>query len=268
MDSVAAGGGEGPGVRGALNMGIDEAILSGLSAGQSAQGEGYVSPPTLRFYRWSPPCVTIGYFEDIEREVDLEAARAAGVDVLRRATAGGSVFHKEELTYSIVLPLGSALAPLDILESYSRICSGLVAGLARLGVEARFAPVNDIEAGGKKVSGNAQTRKRGVLLQHGTVLLGLDLELMFSLLKVSDEKLRRKLLAKAQDRITCVGSLLGREVGFREAAGAMAGGFAEAFAAWGVELEAGELSGAELAAAERLAAERYSSREWNFKTRA
>jgi len=250
----------GDGLRGALNMGIDESVATGLAEGSS--------PPTLRFYRWSPPCVSIGYFEDIERSVDLEAAEKAGVDVLRRVTAGGSVFHNAELTYSIVLPLGSPLAPLDILESYSRVCSGLVAGLVRLGVDASFAPVNDIEAGGKKLSGNAQTRKRGILLQHGTVLLGLDLPLMFSLLKVPDEKLRRKLIAKAEDRITCLDSLLGREVGFEETASAMKAGFAEAFRTFGVEIEEGSLSEGELSAAEALAREKYSSRAWNFKNRA
>jgi lipoate-protein ligase A len=257
IDSEASGGGSGPGLRGALNMGIDESVATGLAEGSS--------PPTLRFYHWAPPCVSVGYFEDIGETVDLEAAGRAGVDVLRRVTAGGSVFHNAELTYSIVLPLGSALAPLEILESYSRICSGLVAGLSRLGVEAAFAPVNDIEAGGKKVSGNAQTRKRGVLLQHGTVLLGLDLPLMFSLLKVPDKKLRRKLIAKAEDRITCLDSLLGREVGFREAAAAMREGFASAFAAYGVELEEGELSAGERSAAEALAAEKYASEAWKLR---
>jgi len=257
VDSAASGGGSGPGLRGALNMGIDEALVLGLAEGSS--------PPTLRFYRWAPPCVSVGYFEHIEKEVDLDAAKEAGVDVLRRATAGGSVFHNAELTYSIVLPLGSPLAPLDVLESYSRICSGLVAGLSRLGVEAAFAPVNDIEAGGRKVSGNAQTRKRGVLLQHGTVLLGLDLPLMFSILRVSDEKLRRKLIARAEDRITCLGSLLGREVPFGEAAAAMREGFAAAFAAYGVELEEGELSAGERSAAAALAEGKYSSQAWNFR---
>jgi lipoate---protein ligase len=260
IDSSPAGGGASAGLRGALNMGIDESVAKGLAEGSSG--------PTLRFYRWSPPCVSIGYFEDIEGNVDLEAAKKAGVDVLRRVTAGGSVFHNAELTYSIVLPLGTPLAPLDILESYSRICSGLVAGLARLGVDARFAPVNDIEAGGKKLSGNAQTRKRGILLQHGTILLGLDLPLMFSLLRVPDEKLRRKLIAKAEDRINCLEYLLGREVSFGETAAAMKAGFAEAFGAYGVEIEEGGLSQEELTAAEALAAEKYSSRAWNFKNRA
>lgn len=267
IDSIEAGGGAGmaganpPGIRGSLNMGIDEAILNGLSP-DSGRGDGL---PTIRFYRWSPPCITIGYFQDMKAEVDLEACRREGVDCLRRVTAGGAVFHDAELTYSIVLPLGTPLSPLDILESYSRICSGLVAGLARLGVEARFAPVNDIEAGGKKVSGNAQTRKHGCLLQHGTILLGLDVERMFSLLTVPEGKLKRKLIASAHERVTCVRELTGREPGFAEAAAAMKAGFLEAWGPLGVEIEEGELEPGELAEARRIARDKYATEAWNFR---
>lgn len=257
-----AGGG---GIRGALNMGIDEALVAGLAKGLADGPADGSSPPTLRFYRWTPSCITIGYFQDMEAEVDLDACRAAGVDCLRRVTAGGAVFHDAELTYSVVLPLGSALAPLDVLESYSRICGGIVAGLARLGVEARFAPINDIEVGGKKLSGNAQTRKRGCLLQHGTILLGLDVEKMFGLLRVPPEKLKRKLIEAAADRVTCLGSLLGREVGFAEAAAALGLGFAEAWAKYGVEFEPGRLSDVELEAAAGLASQKYGIDAWNLR---
>jgi lipoate-protein ligase A len=263
IDSIEAGGGAGPdggnppGIRGSLNMGIDEAIVQRLADASS--------PPTIRFYRWKPACITIGYFQDMAAEVDLAACRNAGVDCLRRVTAGGAVFHEAELTYSIVLPLGTPLSPLDILESYSRICSGLVAGLARLGVEARFAPVNDIEAGGKKVSGNAQTRKRGCLLQHGTILLGLDPERMFSLLTVSEEKLRRKLVASAKERVTSLRELLGREVSFPEAAAAMKQGFLDAWTPLGVELEEGGLTPEEVADAELLARQKYGTEDWNMR---
>ncbi|HOX33606.1 MAG TPA: biotin/lipoate A/B protein ligase family protein [Spirochaetales bacterium] len=240
---------------GALNMGIDEAVLRAVAGGSS--------PPTLRLYSWSPACVTVGYFQSLEDEVDLEACRAAGVDAVRRITGGGAVFHEAEITYSIVLPEGHPLAPAGILESYELLCGGLVAGLGLLGVEAAFEPINDIRAGGRKVSGNAQTRKLGCLLQHGTVLLGLDLEKMFSLLKVPKEKLAGKLIAQAKERVTSLGSLLGREPGYAEAARALAAGFAAAYGPRGVELERGELRADELAEGRRIAAEKFSSEAWN-----
>jgi lipoate---protein ligase len=237
---------------GALNMGIDEALLGSVSRGES--------PPSLRLYSWSPSCVTIGYFQSLEDEVDLAACRAAGVDAVRRLTGGGAVFHEAEITYSLVVPLGHPLAPEDILESYRRICAGIVGALAHLGVEASFEPINDIAAGGKKLSGNAQTRRSGCLLQHGTVLLDLDPERMFSLLRVPAEKLKGRLIEDVRARVTSLRALLGRRLPFAEAASALRRGFAEA---WDSEFEEAELSEAEAAAARRLAAERFSSPEWN-----
>ena len=237
---------------GAMNMGIDEALLGSVSRGES--------PPSLRLYAWSPPCVTVGYFQSLEDEVDLEACRAAGIDAVRRLTGGGAVFHDAEITYSLVVPLGHELAPDDILESYRGICAGLVAALAHLGVAASFEPINDIAAGGRKLSGNAQTRRSGCLLQHGTVLLDLDPERMFSLLKVPAEKQKGRLIEDVKARVTSLKSILGREVGYAEAALALRRGFAEA---WGAVLEEGELSSAEMADAGRLAAERFSRPEWN-----
>jgi lipoate---protein ligase len=239
---------------GAMNMGIDEAVMGSVSRGES--------PPTLRLYTWSPPCVTVGYFQSLEAEVDLAACRAAGVDAVRRLTGGGAVFHHKEITYSVILPLGHELACEDVLESYRRICSGLIAGLAYLGVEASFEPINDIGFKGKKLSGNAQTRRESVLLQHGTILLALEPERMFSLLKVPAEKLKGKLAEEMRERVTCLETILGREVPPLEAARALARGFAEA---WGAELEEGGLSLKEEEEAKGLASGRFSRPEWNLK---
>jgi len=238
-------------------MGLDEAVLRAVSRGES--------PPTLRLYRWSPACVTVGYFQSLSDEVDVEACAAAGVDAVRRLTGGGAVLHEAEITYSIVLPEGPPLAPADILESYRRLCAGIVDALRELGIDSAFAPINDVCARGRKVSGNAQTRKEGCLLQHGTVLLGVDVERMFSLLKVPKEKLSGKSIAQAKERVNSVGDLLGREVGYEEAAAALASGFASAFEPYGIGLEPGGLSPAELAEGRRLAEEKFSRAEWNLK---
>ncbi len=242
---------------GALNMGIDEAVLLSVSRGES--------PPSLRFYGWKPSCITVGYFQSMQEEVDLGACRHRGIDAVRRITGGGAVFHQAEITYSIVLPAGRGLACDDILESYRGICGALVLGLARLGIESAFSPINDITSGGRKVSGNAQTRKQGCLLQHGTVLLDLDLDLMFSLLKVPAEKLKGRLIEDAKARVVSLRDLLGRPVGFEEARSALASGFAAVLAGSGDELEEGELSGSELAEGRIIASERFSSLAWNLR---
>jgi lipoate-protein ligase A len=242
---------------GALNMGLDEAVLRGVAAGRS--------PPTLRLYRWSPRCVSVGYFQSLVDEVDLGSCAQLGIDAVRRVTGGGAVYHDAEITYSVIMPEGGPLSPPDILESYRLICSGVIAGIGELGVEASFAPINDIVAGGKKVSGNAQTRREGCLLQHGTVLLGLDLETMFSILRIPAEKLKGRLIEDAKARVTSLGSILGRDVAYGEAALAMTAGFAEAFGHFGVEFEPGELGAGEIALGRTLAEEKYSKSEWNAR---
>lgn len=238
----------------AFNMGLDEAILESVSA--------HEQPPTLRLYAWKPRAVSIGYFQGARDEVDLEHCAELGVDVVRRLTGGGAVFHANELTYSIVMPDTHPLAHGEILDSYRSICAGVIAGLASLDVAAEFAPLNDIVSGGKKLSGNAQTRRRGCVLQHGTVLLGVDLETMFNVLLVPNEKLKGKLIEDVKARVSSVSDILGRIVCYDEAVPAFVSGFSSALGG----LNPCSLpSEAELARAKVLAAERFSSSEWTFK---
>jgi lipoate-protein ligase A len=234
-------------------MGLDQAILESVSRGESL--------PALRFYGWSPPAVSIGYFQGLEEEVDLEACKRQGVDVVRRITGGGAVFHHQELTYSIILPASHPFAGTGIQDSYGILCAGLVQGFALLGVKAGFVPINDIMSeDGRKLSGNAQTRRTGCVLQHGTVLLDLDAELMFGLLKVPKEKLKGKLI---QDAKTHVASLrtLGLAVSFDEAVDVFALGFQRA-----LSLEfAGESAAPNSAEEERarfLGDTKFASPEW------
>ncbi len=260
---------------GAQNMAIDEAVLENIAKAQSE--------PTLRFYGWNPPTISIGYFQSLEEEVDLMACKNLGVDTVRRVTGGGAVLHDHEITYSIHIPEALGLVPAGILESYEKICDGVIKGLAvlgevaptgriiglasprRLGLEAKFVPLNDLvvmqNGGMKKISGNAQTRKQGILLQHGTILLKVDVDKMFSLLKVPSEKLKGKLIDDVKQRVTSVSLALGREVAFEEAAEALEKGFAQAFPE--VSFEDGTLSSEEKNLAEKLVKEKYGAEGWN-----
>jgi lipoate-protein ligase A len=240
------------------NMGLDEALLEAVSSGSSL--------PALRFYGWNPPAVSVGYFQGLEEEVDLDACRRRGIDVVRRISGGGAVFHCAEITYSLIMPLGHSLAGPSILESYKTLCAGVIAGLGRLGVEALFAPINDILAGGRKISGNAQTRRKGCILQHGTVLLDLDPQLMFSLLQVPREKLRGKLIEDIKERVTSLNALLGRPVSFDEASAALAQGFKEALSLDFVSIETAP-SPAEEERARSLGETKFASPEWLYRRR-
>lgn len=233
-------------------MAIDEAIaINRLKEG---------NPNTVRLYRWKPSAVSIGYFQSLEKEVNLEECSRLGVDVIRRITGGGAVFHDYggEITYSLVAPESDSKMPRDILASYQVICGAIVEGLKELGVEAEFKPVNDISAGGKKISGNAQTRRHGVVLQHGTVLVDSDIRTMFKVLRVSDAKISDKMIQAVEERVTNVRRYLGREVGFTEARDALVSGFERVF---DVALEPGRLTAEEEKTVDELR-HKYCSVEW------
>ncbi len=232
-----------------MSMAIDEALLK-----LNADGK---SPNTIRFWRWLPSTVSIGCFQSLEREVDLEVAKRYGVDVVRRITGGGAVFHDHdgELTYSVVCRQEDV--PADIIESYKLICGGLVKGFEQLGLHAEFKPVNDVQVNGKKISGSAQTRRWGSVLQHGTVLISPDVRRMFELLRVSPEKISDKFIASVFERVTTVERELARKPSFEEVREAMSTGFKSL----GVTLSEGEFTAEELELAAELKP-RYASDEW------
>lgn len=232
-----------------LNMGIDEALLEFVKDGKSQ--------PTIRFYRWKPSAVSIGTFQSMEKEVNLEKCKKLGVDCIRRITGGGAVYHDffGEITYSVVAPL--SYFPQGIRESYKFICGWIVDGLGTLGIEAEFAPINDILVDGKKISGNAQTRREGVLLQHGTVLYSTDVRTMFSVLNVSAVKISDKAIRSAEERVTCVSKH--SKASIEELCEALERGFTR-----DKKFEKGKLTNEEMTRAEELASTVYATDAWNF----
>lgn len=230
-------------------MAIDEAISESVAAGGS---------PTIRFWRWNPSAVSIGYFQCVNDEVDVELCRQSGVDIVRRRTGGGAVYHdySGEITYSVIAP--ETMFPKNIIESYKVICGWIMSGLRILGLQAEFKPINDIIAGGKKISGNAQTRRGGVLLQHGTILYDLDIKTMFSLLKVSKEKISDKFIAAVEERVT---SLKKHNIADMNAVyDALLSGFTH-----DKDWSFGELTTQETGDAAVIAESRYKTEEWNFQ---
>ena len=133
--------------------------------------------------------------------------------------------------------------------------------LEYLGIKGEFKPINDVDVGGKKVSGNAMTRRHGCVLQHGTTLLDLDVTLMFTILKVPQEKISDKMIADVKERVTSIRDILGRKVEISELQEALKRGFSDAL---DIELVPEKLSEEEIEKAKQLAQEKYSSEEWNF----
>ena len=237
----------------ATNMAIDEAVM---------KHAGELGIPTVRFYAWKPAAISIGYFQGIREEVELGKCRELGVDVVRRITGGGAVFHDAELTYSFVCSQDSGILPKNIIDSYKKICGSLIIGLKHIGLEASFVPLNDIAVAGKKISGNAQTRRSGAILQHGTILMEVDVDKMFSLLLVPNEKLKGKLIEDVKQRVTSLEQQKGKKISFGQLSSALRKGFEENF---GVKLKKGKLAAEEKSLAKEIRENQFAAEQWNFK---
>jgi len=243
-------------------MAVDEAVLESVAAGSS--------PPTLRFYGWSPPCVSLGYFQPFE-VVDLDACAGHGVDVVRRPTGGRAILHDAELTYSVALPASVLGEEVGVLPSYHRISRALQAGLAALGVATTMAPpsaapttvehgpacfdrpsAHEILLQGRKLVGSAQVRRGSAVLQHGSVLI-----------EARTARLVLCLRGAAADKARLDAAVIGlAEVGVSELGAvraALVKGFEREF---GAAIASGRLSAGEREQAARLASLKYGLAEW------
>lgn len=253
---------------GAENMAIDEAILEAVAA--------QLSPPTIRFYGWNPPCVSLGYRQSAT-VVDEARLNNLGWDMVRRPTGGRAILHVDELTYSVIAPVSEPRVKGSILESYRRLSGALVVGLNLLGLEAIEAP-KDRALGGqegpacfdtpsnyeitfdeRKLVGSAQVRKKNVVLQHGTLPLVGDVGRLVDTLHLKEERDRAQMRADLEGRATTLAAALGREVPFQEAAEAMAAGFRQAL---NLSLLESEPSQAEVDRARELRSEKYAADSW------
>ncbi len=242
-----------------MNMAIDEAILT-------ARIEEQV-PNTLRLYRWQPSTVSVGKNQNPAAEVYLDACRRLGVDVVRRMSGGGTVYHdyEGEVTYSVVAE-SAALGSADITTVYAKIYEAIKKAFGLLGITADFSSGDarncpNMTVNGKKISGSSQAITRGVVLQHGTVLRSIDLPKMFTLLK-----LRNASCTQAADigkrKITSIENELGHAVTHGKVADVLAEGFESVLK---VRLELGKLTPREVETANRLCKEKYATKEWIFE---
>jgi lipoate-protein ligase A len=223
---------------------------------------------TLRFYLWSPSAVSVGRFQNVENEVELDNCRADGVAVVRRITGGGTVYHDchGEITYSVVAKardLGTA----DIGLLYAKLYAGVAEALQTLGVKSDFCAGTskacpNLTVKGKKISGSAQTHRAGVVLQHGTLLLDVNLEKMFTFLRTPWARTREEVINVAKEKITSVNEELGRLTSIEESASALTEGFSRALRIEPVE---GELTPREAELASKLLKEKYSCNAWNLR---
>jgi lipoate-protein ligase A len=247
-------------------MALDQAILEAVSRGDS--------PPTLRFYSWEPPCLSLGHAQPLE-DVDRERLEDLGWGIVRRPTGGRAILHTDELTYSVAAPAAHPDLTGTVLASYRKISLGLIAGLARLGLQAEVQPEvrlseaeranpicfevpssYEITVGGRKLVGSAQVRRQGGVLQHGSLPLRGDISRICLALRFESEAARRAASDSLVGRAATLEALLGRPVTWEETAQAMEAGFGEAL---GWQLVRGDPSETEIQRAVALRDERFAA---------
>ncbi|HEX8777203.1 MAG TPA: biotin/lipoate A/B protein ligase family protein [Rhodanobacter sp.] len=177
-----------------LHMALDEVLLVEVGAARR--------PPTLRLWEWASPAVVIGRFQSLRNEVDGDAARRHGIDVVRRISGGGAMFIEpgNTITYSIYAPL-SMVEGLSFQESYALMDAWVLEALRELGIEAWYQPLNDLASAAGKIGGAAQTRRGGALLHHVTMAYDIDAAKMLDVLRIGREKLSDKGTASAAKRV-------------------------------------------------------------------
>lgn len=237
------------------NLAVEEAIPQMVGGGKA--------PSTVRFWH-NANTVVLGCFQSAELEVNFDACKQTGTQVVRRFTGGGAVYHDAgNLNYAISVRKGHPIVSEDdnLQVVFSRLSEGTVKGLRGLGVNAEFQPINDIQVGGKKVSGAAGSVRWGAVFHHGCILVASDLAILGKVLNVPRAKLSDKHVASVQKRVTTVRDELAREITTSEVQGAIVKGVEECY---GVRLEKGSLTREELALARELYDTKYGRAEWNL----
>jgi lipoate-protein ligase A len=207
-------------------------------------------PNTLHLYRRDRPTISVGYFEKIEESVNLELAKRIGACIVRRVTGGSAIYtDPDQIIYSVIV--NNEVVPENPNDTYKLICGAVIRALGLLGVAADFKPINDIVVGGKKISGSAQVRKWNIVLQHGTLIIDADFDLMFRILKTK-KKIR------TPEEMTSLAIELGRKPAVDEVKKALIRAFAEEFK---VELVKGVLTHFEEKLIRQLIEEKYGKDE-------
>lgn len=261
----------------AFNMALDEALLFWHSENKI--------PPTIRFYGWNPPTLSVGYFQNIEKEINLDAVKKHGLGFVRRPTGGRGVLHDQELTYSVIVSEEHPEMPKTVTEAYRVISEGILEGFRELELDAYFAiPRTEKEkqslknprssvcfdapswyelvVEGRKVAGSAQTRQKGVILQHGSILLDLDEDKLFDLFIYKNDRLRERMQRNFKQKAIAINELTKEKVTIEEASEAFKKGFEKGL---NIHLEPYELTEEETEFVEDLARTKYATDEWNYR---
>ncbi|BFL78472.1 biotin/lipoate A/B protein ligase family protein [Staphylococcus hominis subsp. novobiosepticus] len=258
------------------NMAMDEALLNFVSRGEI--------DPVVRFYTWDPATLSVGYFQRLKKEIDIDKVKEKGFGLVRRQTGGRGVLHDKELTYSVIVPESHPNMPSTITEAYRVISEGLLEGFKLLGFDAYFAIPRSKEereklkqprsavcfdapswyelvVEGRKIAGSAQIRQKGVILQHGSLLQDVDVDELFDMFIFKNDRLKEKMKKAFVDKAVAINDISDRHISIEEMEKAFEEGFKK-----GLNIEFKPLSLTENQLAEvKVLEEKYRSEEWLYK---
>src|SRR5690606_23279462 len=261
----------------AYNMALDEALLDWHSQGEI--------PPVIRFYEWNPATLSIGYFQQVHKDINLEAVKKQNLGFIRRPTGGRAVLHDQELTYSVIVTESYPNMPETVTEAYRVISEGILQGFRLLGLDAYFSvpetkeQLDDLKkpksavcfdapswyelvVEGRKAAGSAQTRQKGVILQHGAIPVSMDLDKLVSVFHFASEGHRQRMKDKLKNKAVSIEELSGRSIAMDEVAEAFRTGFQKAL---DIEFITREPNKEILDLVQALEKEKYANDSWNFK---
>ena len=258
------------------NMAMDEALLNFVSCGEI--------DPVIRFYTWNPATLSIGYFQRLQKEIDIDKVKEKGYGLVRRQTGGRGVLHDKELTYSVIVPESHPNMPSTVTEAYKIISQGLLEGFKNLGFETYFAIPRSKEerdklkqprssvcfdapswyelvVEGRKIAGSAQTRQKGVILQHGSILQDIDIDDLFDMFKFKNERLKAKMKENFVQKAVAINDISNQHITLNEMENAFEAGFKKGL---NTDFKPLELTEKQLEEVQELE-DKYRSEAWMYR---
>ncbi|WP_145355107.1 lipoate--protein ligase family protein [Staphylococcus epidermidis] len=258
------------------NMAMDEALLNFVSRGEI--------DPVIRFYTWNPATLSIGYFQRLQKEIDIDKVKEKGYGLVRRQTGGRGVLHDKELTYSVIVPESHPNMPSTVTEAYKIISQGLLEGFKNLGFETYFAIPRSKEerdklkqprssvcfdapswyelvVEGRKIAGSAQTRQKGVILQHGSILQDIDIDDLFDMFKFKNERLKAKMKENFVQKAVAINDISNQHITLNEMENAFEAGFKKGL---NIDFKPLELTEKQIEEIQELE-EKYRSEAWMYR---
>ena len=258
------------------NMAMDEALLNFVSRGEI--------DPVIRFYTWNPSTLSIGYFQRLQKEIDIDKVKEKGYGLVRRQTGGRGVLHDKELTYSVIVPESHPNMPSTVTEAYKIISQGLLEGFKNLGFETYFAIPRSKEerdklkqprssvcfdapswyelvVEGRKIAGSAQTRQKGVILQHGSILQDIDIDDLFDMFIFKNERLKAKMKENFVQKAVAINDISNQHITLNEMENAFESGFKKGL---NIDFKPLELTEKQKEEVQELE-EKYRSEAWMYR---